>query len=57
MAKACGLKTKFTKMEKEKTKKERLLDAVCWIVIAAATIYFSVRIAIGIISKWYIIFP
>jgi hypothetical protein len=44
-------------MEKEKTKKERVLDTVCWIVIAAATIYFSVRIAIGIISKWYILFP
>jgi len=37
--------------QKEKTPKEKAIDAVCWAVIACATIYFTFHIIMGIYLK------
>ncbi len=38
-------------MKTEKTKIEKVIDAVCWIIIACASIYFTFHIIMGVIHK------
>lgn len=44
-------------MKEEKAKQEKAGDIVCWTIIICAAIYFSVRIVMGVASKFYLLFP
>jgi len=35
-----------------KTKNEKVIDATCWIIVAAAAIYFITRIIVGLVNKF-----
>lgn len=42
-------------MKTEKSKQEKTLDIVCWVVLSAAAIYFTFQILMGVISKFHML--